>query len=100
MDVRLRREQGRMVARQQRASPRIRDRLRAARVALLAVGVPYGSALRLTSWTWLVRVRTEPSPRRARRWSAGWRRRAASAPHRRSGHRGATTSPLRSFGVT
>jgi hypothetical protein len=71
MGVRRHRGQGRTVA-PPPASPGWRDDLRAARVALLAVGVSYGAALRLTSWTWLLRIRLEPSPRRERPRRAGW----------------------------
>jgi hypothetical protein len=72
MGVRRRRGPGRTLARPP-AAPRWRDELRAARVALLAVGVSYGSALRLTSWTWLLRIRMEPSPRWERSRRSGSR---------------------------
>jgi hypothetical protein len=104
MAPRLRREPGRTVMAGvlgTRAPARFRGDLHATlTTAVLAAGVPYGAALRLTSWTWLTRIRLQPHAERARR-----RRGAGGDPvppsrGRPPPQRGATTSPLRSFGVT
>jgi hypothetical protein len=104
MTPRLRREPGRTVvpgALATRARGRSRGDLHATlTTAALAIGVPYGAALRLTSWTWLARIRLEPPMERAHhRRGVGGR---PVPPFRRCSRpqRGATTRPLRSFGVT